>query len=67
MSSCQFIDCKNAATEVVYRHATEEERKQGTTSTDWGKSVPAIFEIRVCDEHLEKAQDQYPYIANKEP
>jgi hypothetical protein len=67
MSICRWNDCTNQATKVVYRMATEEEQKEGTTSNQRGMRIPALFETNVCDEHLEEAQKVYPHIANKEP
>lgn len=61
---CSFTDCPNEATTVVYRHATEDE--QVLRFSDGVSTYAALFQIEVCDSHLETAQKEYPYIRNEE-
>jgi hypothetical protein len=67
MGQCHWNYCTKAATKVIYRFTTEEERQQTMHRGEKGIGWTAILEREVCDEHLEPAQKEFPYIANKEP
>ncbi|MDQ3816297.1 MAG: hypothetical protein M3362_01235 [Acidobacteriota bacterium] len=61
MSQCRWNDCTKPASKTLYRMATDEEREQGTISTERGASFPAIFETDVCDDCEEEAKKTYPH------
>ena len=67
MRKCQWGNCINNATKVVYRETTSEEKERTKVFNARGVSWAQFAEIRVCDGHLKEAQSEYPYIANKEP
>ncbi|MFN2494016.1 MAG: hypothetical protein ABR501_14160 [Pyrinomonadaceae bacterium] len=69
MAKCRWPDgsCRNEATKVIYRMASEEEQKFSEVVTDYGAKWTGLLETNVCDTHLEAARKEYPHIANKEP
>ncbi len=67
MGRCQWDDCISDATKVVYRPATNDEQRKSTVITERGASWIGLIEISVCEAHLDEAQKEYPYIANKNP
>jgi hypothetical protein len=64
---CQWSECSNTPTRVLYRQTTAEEREQTTVNTARGVSWAQFVELRVCEQHIKQAQAEYPHIANKEP
>lgn len=67
MRKCQWGKCLNNAIKVVYRETTEEEKERTRVFNERGVSWAQLVELRVCDDHLQEAQNEYPFIANKEP
>jgi len=67
MSRCQWNDCINDATKVVYRSATDDEYRRSLVVSERGASWTGMIHISVCEDHLNEAQKQYPWIANKDP
>src|SRR5690242_1601328 len=65
--TCQWPRCSNAATTVLYRQTTAEERAETTVSTARGISWAQFVELRVCRDHISQARHEYPHVANKEP
>lgn len=67
MKSCDWEECANDATKVVYRHATTDEQNERKVMHRQGASWDTFIYVNVCDEHLGDAQKEYPYIANEQP
>jgi len=64
MSQCYWENCTAAATKLVYRHPTDSEINKGSNE----KWVELSSGRKVCDEHLEAARKEFPFILdNNEP
>jgi hypothetical protein len=66
MSRCQWKQCPNDATKVVGREPTEEQDRS-QIKFERGASWDFVSRIAVCDDHLEEARIEYPFIANEAP
>jgi hypothetical protein len=64
MSKCEWGDCRNFATKVLSRNATEEEISQSEVITKEGASWIGMVETSVCEDHLAEAQQEYPAIVS---
>jgi hypothetical protein len=58
---CQFAECSNQATKILSRPIVGQEQENlRTHPTQNSSTLPVEARIRVCEEHLEKAQQEYP-------
>jgi hypothetical protein len=64
---CQWPNCTNNATKMLYRETSEEERAETMVFTARGVSWAQFIEFKACDDHVEVAKLEYPHMANWEP